>query len=92
MGEVPFSTAITCKKLLSVQSAGEVMGSAATEQRTGGGEHREVNAWRGAGQREMSSKGRNQPNSAQSISQFLSTTTDPHPAGICNLLCQRLVK
>lgn len=41
---------------------------------------------------EMGSKERNQLNSAQSVSQFLSTTTDPHPAGICNLLCLGLVK
>lgn len=41
---------------------------------------------------EMRSKRRNQPNSAQSISWFLSTTTDPPLAGVCNLLCLGLVK
>ena len=40
----------------------------------------------------MSGKGRDQPNSAQSVSWFLSTTTAPHPARICNLLCLGLVK
>lgn len=38
------------------------------------------------------SKGRNQPNLAQSISWFLSANTDPHPAEICYLLCLGLVE
>lgn len=46
----------------------------------------------GAGHREMSSKGRDQPNPAQSVSWFLSPTTDHHPAGVCNLLRLGLVK
>lgn len=84
MGEVPSSIVIACKKLSNIQSAGEAAVSAAPQLRTGGEEHREVHAWgggRGAGCGEMSSKGRNQRNAAQSISWFLSTTTDPHPGG-----------
>lgn len=92
MGEVLFLTTTTCKKPPNVQSPGEAAGSAATQLRTGGREHQEVNVCGGAGHGEMGRKERNQLNSAQSVSQFLSTTTDPHPAGISNLLCLGLVK